>query len=71
VHHQRLCAAGLFENHNTTSREAGMENLTITDEALVPDGCECPHCGERRIDYLVLDEDEWVMCESCSTEYPI
>lgn len=48
-----------------------MNTLMTTEEDLVPEGCECPHCGETRIDYLVLDEEDWVVCETCCTEYPI
>ena len=47
-----------------------METLTA-DEDLVPNDCECPHCGEARMDYLALDEDEWVTCQTCLTEYPL
>jgi hypothetical protein len=28
-------------------------------------GCECPHCGEDDIDYLVWIDDERVRCDSC------
>jgi hypothetical protein len=68
----------LFENHHRTHEEKKMLNLPTRpavpapeDDDLVPNGCECPHCGENRIDYLVLDEEDWVTCETCGTEYPV
>ena len=47
-----------------------METL-ITDDEMVPETCQCPHCGEARIDYLALDEDDWVTCQTCFMEFPI
>ena len=29
----------------------------------------CPICGERRVDYLVWLDDEWVRCTSCRIQY--
>ena len=38
------------------------------DVQLVPLGDGCPGCGEYRMDYLALDEDE-VTCATCGTVY--
>lgn len=36
----------------------------------VPDGCECPECGERHADALVWDDAcETVRCAACGTQY--
>ena len=36
----------------------------------VPQGSECPDCGERRMDWLAIDEDgETVTCNTCGTRY--
>jgi transcription elongation factor Elf1 len=41
-------------------------------EDLVPKEWGCPHCGERRIDYLSApDDDEVVRCETCRRKYTI
>jgi rubredoxin len=29
----------------------------------------CPLCGESRIDFLALDEDDTVVCQTCGTTY--
>jgi uncharacterized Zn finger protein len=29
----------------------------------------CPQCGERRIDYLVWNEEERVECQTCGQVY--
>jgi len=35
-----------------------------------PQGCECPVCGESRIDWLVWDEwGEHVTCTKCGAVY--
>lgn len=36
---------------------------------LVPPGCQCPHCGENRVDYLVIVEDDAVRCLTCYNTY--
>ena len=38
------------------------------DDDRVPEHDGCPHCGETRVDYLVIDEDH-VDCLSCSKGY--
>jgi hypothetical protein len=50
-----------------------METLTTDaiNEDRVPDRCKCPHCGEARMDFLALDEDDWVTWQTCLAEYPI
>jgi rubredoxin len=32
---------------------------------LVPAALGCPVCHERRMDYLVWTDDEWIKCISC------
>lgn len=34
----------------------------------VPEHDACPHCGEQRVDWLLIDEDH-VDCMSCSKGY--
>jgi hypothetical protein len=35
---------------------------------LLPEGCGCPNCGERRYDYLVWRaDDSGVDCSTCGT----
>ena len=29
----------------------------------------CPECGERRVDWLIWQDDTVVRCESCGREY--
>lgn len=36
---------------------------------LVPEGAECPVCGEERVDWLVWLDDETVKCQTCGCEY--
>ncbi len=38
-------------------------------EELVDESSACPECGERRIDWLVWQDDEQVRCETCGTVY--
>ena len=40
------------------------------DYELVQDGCECPACGENRIDFLIWNDHlDTVKCASCNHEY--
>jgi len=46
--------------------------VTIPDAETVCDGCECPGCGEDRVDWLVWQdsaEGEYVECASCGAWY--
>jgi len=46
----------------------------ITDaegNELVTENCKCPRCGERRMDWLICGEDDWVVCGSCATTYEV
>lgn len=49
--------------------------LAVADELdppateLVDASAACPHCGERRADRLVWDDDEVVHCSRCGTHY--
>ena len=43
------------------------ENLE--EEALVPEHSACPRCGERRMDWLVWQDDERVKCSTCGEVY--
>ncbi|MFH1485707.1 MAG: hypothetical protein ABIH46_06525 [Chloroflexota bacterium] len=38
-------------------------------EELVPEGSECPQCGERRMDWLVWRHDDVVQCATCGRVY--
>lgn len=43
--------------------------VTISDnDDRVPEHDGCPHCGETRVDYLVIDDDH-VDCLSCGIGY--
>jgi hypothetical protein len=35
------------------------------DDELVPPELGCPVCGERRMDFLVWQDDEWLFCATC------
>lgn len=37
----------------------------------VPNGCECPKCGERDADNLLITEDETVHCQRCGEIYSV
>ncbi len=40
------------------------------DYELVQDGCECPACNEKRMDFLIWNENiDSVRCQSCGHEY--
>ena len=39
------------------------------EEALVPEHSACPRCGERRMDWLVWQDDERVKCSTCGEVY--
>ena len=41
----------------------------VEPHALVKSDWRCPTCGERRYDFLVWDEDEFVVCQICDTAY--
>ena len=42
-------------------------------EDFVAEGDGCPHCGERRVDYLEIQEDAGhdVFCRSCQRGYDL
>jgi len=44
------------------------EGPDVTEGELVAESCNCPRCGERRMDWLVWREDE-VRCASCGYQY--
>jgi rubredoxin len=39
------------------------------DGNAVPQGCECPSCGEDDADRLAWIDDERVRCQGCGTVY--
>jgi len=41
----------------------------LRDEDLVRPGHGCPSCGERRMDELIVQEDESVECSTCGRRY--
>ena len=49
--------------------EANAEPEPQEDELVQPKWA-CPQCGERRMDYLILDDDT-VRCQSCGTAYEL
>ena len=36
---------------------------------LVPEELGCPVCGERRMDYLAWQDDEWIVCTTCGIAF--
>ena len=38
---------------------------------LVPVNDNCPRCGERRIDMLIIDDDRIVACQCCGYVYEL
>jgi len=53
-----------------------MDRITATAafEETVPEGDECPMCGEARMDWLTWEPEgdyygESVMCQTCHTSY--
>ena len=41
----------------------------LRDEDLVRPGHGCPSCGERRMDWLGVQDDESVKCGTCDLQY--
>ena len=41
------------------------------EEELVPGEAACPRCRERRVDQLILHEDDSVDCLSCGNRYSL
>ena len=39
------------------------------EEALVAEHNACPQCGEKRMDWLVWQDDERVKCATCGQVY--
>lgn len=37
------------------------------DKTVIP-ALACPHCDENRIDWLIWQDDEIVVCQSCQTD---
>ncbi len=49
---------------------AAEDSNTEKPDDEVPPGSGCPNCGERRIDWLAIDEDgETVTCNTCGARY--
>ena len=42
-----------------------------SEEEMVPKEAACPRCGERRVDQLILHEDDSVDCLSCGNRYSL
>jgi uncharacterized protein (DUF983 family) len=40
-------------------------------EYLVGKGCGCPKCGEERMDYLEINDDDEVLCATCGNKYSL
>jgi len=51
------------------AKEVQMAIENGAEEELVDVACACPSCGERRVDWLVWIDDEWVECQTCKTVY--
>jgi hypothetical protein len=42
---------------------------SMEDSDLVPPGLGCPVCHERRMDYLLWTDDEWITCSNCGITF--
>jgi hypothetical protein len=43
------------------------------DDQRCPQGCECPRCGEHKMDQLAIDleDDDYIDCQSCGQRYRV
>ena len=43
------------------------------DDQRCPRGCECPRCGEHKMDQLAIDleDDDYIDCQSCGQRYRV
>ena len=32
---------------------------------------KCPKCGEQRMDWLLLDDDDRITCQTCGEQYKL
>jgi hypothetical protein len=51
-------------NAMPVAKEPAPEEMVLKEEA-------CPHCGERRVDQLILREVDSVECLSCGNRYSL
>jgi formylmethanofuran dehydrogenase subunit E len=56
-----------FRDHAVERTAALREEMANGD--LVVEWAACPGCGERRVDELTVNEDESVVCSTCSRRY--
>ena len=57
-----------FRDH-VVARAAQIREEIADPADFAPEGCECPGCGERRVDELAINEDESVLCATCGRRY--
>ena len=55
--------------NNWLYRSNGLGFTSIPDADTVVEGCECPGCGEDRVDTLGWLTDDVVECQSCGAHY--
>ena len=57
-----------FRDH-VVARAAQIREEIADPADFAPAGCECPGCGERRVDELAINEDGSVVCATCGRRY--
>jgi len=45
--------------------------MSSADDVFVSEGCECPRCGEARLDHVVCVEDNRALCTLCNTFFDL
>jgi hypothetical protein len=58
-----------FRDSVVTMVEAIRAERDGLDEDLAPEQCQCPVCGEARVDMLLINDDDIVECASCGVRY--
>jgi len=43
--------------------------MSSEENVFVTEGCECPKCGEARLDRVVCVESERALCTTCNTMF--
>lgn len=59
-----------FADYSDVVLEFGGANPDEDDDLVLP-GFGCPMCGERRPDFLLIGDDDFVTCQSCGHGYTL
>jgi hypothetical protein len=63
---------GNYEVHGDFDRDSNLVGFLCREcaEEKVPEGCECPYCGEDYIDNILApDDDNFCFCLRCNRYY--